>query len=182
MALTTYIALLRGVNVGGKKAVAMADLRALAADLGYANPRTLLRSGNLVFGAESDPAGLEAQLEQALLSRLGLATQLMVRTSSEWSDIIVANPFPAEADEDPAHLLMVALKAAPAPGALASLQGAIPGRERAAGRGRELYIVFPNGIGTSKLTGELIARKIGVPGTARNWNTVLKLAAMAAAG
>jgi uncharacterized protein (DUF1697 family) len=177
--MTTFIALLRGVNVGGNRKIVMADLRALLAELGYANPRSLLQSGNLVFQADGEAGEIEARLEREAETRLGLATQFMVRTAAEWSDVVAANPFPAEAESDPAHLLMVALKQEPTVGALASLQAAIPGRERAEGRRRELYIVFPDGIGTSKLTGDLIARKIGVSGTARNWNTVLKLAALA---
>ena len=178
MALTTFIALLRAVNVGGRKAVAMADLRAFLAELGYTAPRSLLQSGNAVFQGEGAGPAVEARLEAEAEVRLGLKTDFMVRTGAEWAGIIAANPFTAEAERDPSHLVVMALKGAPARNALAALAAAIAGRERVHGHGRELYIVYPDGIGTSKLTGQLIERRLGVSGTARNWNTVLKLAAL----
>ena len=84
------------------------------------------------------------------------------------------------AEHDPGHLIVMALKSAPEPDAVAALQGAIPGRETLAAVGRELFIAYPDGIGTSKLTGALIERRLRVRGTARNWNTATKLAAMLA--
>jgi uncharacterized protein (DUF1697 family) len=182
VALTTFVALLRGVNVGGHKAVAMADLRAFLAELGYASPRSLLQSGNLVFEGEGAGPVVEARLEGEAEARLGLKTDFMVRTAAEWAGIIAANPLAAEAERDPSHLLVMVFKGAPEPSALSALEAAVPGRERVHGHGRELYIVYPDGIGTSKLTGQLIERRLGLRGTGRNWNTVLKLAALVAPG
>ena len=178
MALT--VALLRAANVGGRKLV-MADLRTLIAELGFREPRTLLQSGNLVFDA--GPLGgaeLERKLEAATLERFGLAIDYLVRTAAEWAAIIAANPFPDMACADPAHLVVMPLKAAPVPDGIAALEAAIVGREQVRAKGRELYLTYPDGIGTSKLTGAVIERKVGVRGTARNWNTVSKLAGMVA--
>jgi uncharacterized protein (DUF1697 family) len=181
VALITFIALLRGVNVGGNRKVAMADLRAMLAALGFEDPRSLLQSGNLIFRALGDAHAIEAELEREMRSRLGLATDVIVRSAADWASVIAGNPFPADAARDPAHLLVMSLKGEPDAAAFASLQVAISGRERAAARSRELYIVYPERIGRSKLTGALIERKLGLRGTARNWNTALKLAELAAA-
>jgi uncharacterized protein (DUF1697 family) len=181
VALTSFIALARGVNVGGNRKVAMADLRAMLAGLGYEHPRSLLQSGNLAFRASGEADAIEATLERETQARLGLTTDFIVRTGAEWAAALAANPFPAEAARDPAHLVVMALKGEPDSAAVASLKAAILGRERIEGRGRELYIVYPDGIGTSKLTSQLIERKLRVRGTARNWNTAMKLAELAAA-
>lgn len=178
MALTTHIALLRGVNVGGRKAVPMAALRDWAADIGLTHPRTLLQSGNLIFQSDAAPVELEARLEAEAERRLGLATQFMVRTAAEWHAVIAANPFPQAAERDPSHLVVMALKGAPEPAAVEGLSAAIPGREALAAHGRELYIVYPDGIGDSRLTNAFIERRVSLAGTARNWNTARKLAEM----
>jgi uncharacterized protein (DUF1697 family) len=180
--MTTVIALLRAINVGGRRMAAMADLRAMLDAMGFGAARSLLQSGNLVFDSPGPgDARLEALLEGEAEKRLGLRTDFLVRTAGEWRAIVAANPFPREAKDDPAHLLMTALKGSPIAGGVAALREAIAGRERALAHGREIYVVYPDGIGRSRLTGALIERKLGVRGTARNWNTVLKLAALAAA-
>jgi uncharacterized protein (DUF1697 family) len=166
--MTTQIALLRGINVGGNQMVAMSDLRALAARLGLREARTLLQSGNLVFRSEKTPAAIEKLLEKELG---GVA--VFVRTAAEWRAIVERNPFPEEAKRDPGHLIVMALKNAADPSRLV-----IRGREVARGDGRQLYIVYPDGQGRSKLTNALIEKTLGTRGTARNWNTVLKLAAL----
>ena len=92
---------------------------------------------------------------------------------------MTANPFPAEAKSDPGHLVVMCLKSAPGREAVSALQQAISGREVIRAKGREAYIVYPDGIGRSRLTTALIEKKLGTRGTARNWNTVMKLAALA---
>jgi uncharacterized protein (DUF1697 family) len=174
----TYIALLRGINVGGRKKVAMADLRAMLDDLGFASPRSLLQSGNLLFGGRARLTGpLERAIQDAARLRLGLDSQIFVRTADEWDAIVRANPFPGEARRDPGHLLVMCLRQAPSAGQVDALRAAIRGRERVEVRGREAYLVYPDGIGTSKLTNVVLEKHLESPGTARNWNTVLKLAA-----
>lgn len=178
--MTAYIALLRGINVGGKKKIAMADLRALAEELGFENPRTLLQSGNLVFGlAGADPAALEAQLEQAIEQRLGLDVTVMVRTADEWDAVIAANPFPDEAVHMPNRLLVTALRDAPSAQAVDALRAGITGPERVHVDGRHLYIFYGEGMADSKLSNNVMESRLKTRGTARNWNTALKLAALA---
>jgi uncharacterized protein (DUF1697 family) len=179
--MTTYIALLRGINVGGNKLVSMAELRALAETLGLEEPRTLLQSGNLVFrGKKQAATALERTLERAVAAELGVACDFVVRTAAEWDAIIAANPFPEAATRDPSHLVVMCLKGAPSGAQAAALRAVIRGREVGAVDGRQAYLVYPDGIGTSKLTNTVIESKLGVRGTARNWNTVLKLKALAA--
>ncbi len=180
------IGLLRAVNVGGATTLPMADLRTLLIELGYAHPTTLLQSGNVVFGsagrgARETAARTERRIADALALRWSRTIDVFVRTASEWSTAIEANPFPDEAASDPAHLLLMALKDAPTPAAVRALQGAIVGREVVQAIGRHLYLVYPDGVGRSKLTLALIERMLATRGTARNWNTVLKLAALVAA-
>lgn len=176
--MTVHVALLRAVNVGGRK-LAMAELRTMFAELRLADARTLLQSGNIVFrGADQTGAALESFLEQETESRLHLRADYIVRRAREWQAIIAANPFPREAKDDPAHLLVMPVKAAPTEAQMAGLEAAIKGRERVRAKGRELYIVYPDGIGRSRLTIALIEGKLGTCGTARNWNTALKLQAM----
>jgi uncharacterized protein (DUF1697 family) len=178
--MTVQIALLRAINVGGQRSVAMADLRALLTELGFEDSRTLLQTGNLVFKSEAlAGAALEAMLEAEAEKRLGLRTDFFVRSAEEWASIIASNPFGDAAESDPGHLLVMALKDAPDAEAVAALRAAIVGREIVEAAGKQLYIVYPDGIGRSRLTTALIERKLGTRGTGRNWNTVLKLAALA---
>src|SRR5476651_1655499 len=96
--MTTHVALLRGINVGGNRKVSMADLKGFLGELGFENPRTLLQSGNAVFGSSTrSGAALEGFLESQAAKRLGLETLFLVRTAAEWAEIIARNPFPAEA-------------------------------------------------------------------------------------
>jgi uncharacterized protein (DUF1697 family) len=175
------IALLRAVNVGGRS-VAMAELRAMLTDLGYVNPRTLLQSGNAVFAikAKTSIAALETKLETEAQRRFGMPIPFMLRTAAEWDAIIARNPFPEAARNDPGHLLLMALKAAPTAAAIKALRDGYKGPETIHVAGRDAYLIYPEGVGRSKLTNALIERKLGFAGTARNWNTVLKLAAFAA--
>ena len=177
--MITQIALLRGVNVGGHKKVAMSDLRDFIRELGFDGVRSLIQSGNLVFrGGARTGADLERMLEVAAQETLGLRTMFFVRTAKEWKAIIALNPFSDAAENDPSHLVVMCLKDTPALDAVQALQDAIKGPEIVLAEGRHLYIVYPAGIGRSKLTIKLIEAKLGTHGTGRNWNTVLKLAAL----
>ena len=174
-----HVALLRGVNVGGQKLVAMADLRDLLARLGFADVRTLLQSGNLVFrGGTRSGAPLERWLAAETAKRLALETDFFVRTADEWKAVIAQNPFAEEAERDPAHLVVMFLRDAPGAKAAQALQDAITGREVVRAMGRHAYIVYPDGIGPSRLTHALVEKMLGTRGTGRNWNTVLKLGAL----
>lgn len=176
--MATQIALLRAVNVGGRT-IKMSELRALFAELGFREARTLLQSGNVVFDAGSKHgAALEALLEFETERRLKLCTEYLVRTPRQWKNAIFHNPFSREAGEDPSHLLLMLLKSAPTKSQLAALQAAIKEREVVRARGRELYAVYPDGIGRSKLTLSAIEKALATRCTGRNWNTVLKVGAL----
>ena len=180
--MTVFIALLRGVNVGGHRKIAMADLRAMLEGLGFAEARSLLNSGNLVFRGEREGGrALEGLLEREAAERLDLHTDFLVRTADEWSEIIASNPFPDEAARDPGHLVVMALKEGPSEAAVTALRAAIKGDEVVRVAGETAYITYPDGIGRSKLTNARIEDGLGVRGTARNWNTVRKLDELAAA-
>jgi uncharacterized protein (DUF1697 family) len=174
------VALLRAVNVGGRSGLRMADLRAVAEGLGFADVRTLLQSGNLVFAAKGrTAAALESALKAALKQHLGIETDFLVRSAKELEAVIAANPFPDEARSAPGKLLVMFLQHRPGARDVQALRDAHKGPEIISHAGREIYIVYPDGIGRSKLTGSLIERRLGTRGTGRNWNTVTRLAAMA---
>ena len=179
MAGTVFIALLRGINVGGHKPVAMSALKDLLAELGFHDARSILQSGNLIFRSNPrDSTELENLLEAEASKHLGLQADFLIRSANEWRKIVARNPFRKEAEADPGHLLVMFLKSAPKPGNVKAAQDAIVGRETLRADGRQIYIVYPDGIGRSRLTNVLLEKKLGTRGTARNWNTVLKLAAL----
>jgi uncharacterized protein (DUF1697 family) len=174
------VALLRAVNLGAHNKVAMTDLRELLDRLGFEEARSLLQSGNLVFRA-ARPAGasLERLLETEAEKALQLRTEFFVRSAEEWKKVVAANPFPEEAARDPGHLLVMFFKGMLRADAVSALQAAITGRERVRAVGKQAYIVYPDGIGRSRVTNAFIEKKLGGRGTGRNWNTVLKLGALA---
>ena len=177
--MTTYLAFLRAVNVAGHKQVAMADLRELLTRLGFDDAQSLLQSGNLVFRARArSGTQLERVLAAEAKQRLTLETDFFVRTASEWRAVVARNPFRKEAERDPGHLVVMLLKAAPVARDVKALQAAITGREILRADGTHAYIVYPDGMGRSRLTNALIEKKLGTRATGRNWNTVMKLGAL----
>jgi uncharacterized protein (DUF1697 family) len=177
--MSLHIALLRGINVGGHKKVGMAELRDLMTRLGFDGTRSLLQSGNLVFQSDGrTDAQVERLLEAEVAKHFDLQIDFFIRSAKEWQAVIAGNPFVQEAKLDPAHLLVMFLKQAPKRTEVRELQAAIIGREIVRADGRQAYIVYPDGIGRSRLTHALIEKKLGTRGTGRNWNTVLKLGAL----
>jgi uncharacterized protein (DUF1697 family) len=167
-------ALLRAVNVGGRK-LPMPDLRRCAEAIGLHSPRTLLASGNLVFEADGSVAELEPMLEEAVAERCGLRTEFLVRDLAEIDAIIAANPFPEAAQERPSRLV-VHFHREPLPADYAStLLADRTGSEEIAQCGRELYVDYRDGIGTSTLDRTMKLVRFRRLNTARNWNTVVKL-------
>jgi len=178
--MPTYVGLLRAVNLGGATQVRMDALRTLLSRMKLEGVQTLLQSGNVVFRSrDRDSARVEGQLEARITKDLKVATQVFVRSAEEWSAIVANNPFPREAVEMPPYLQMLTLKASPPPEGWKALQAAIIGRERFRPGERCAYIVYPDGVGRSRLTSPLIEKCLGTRGTLRNWNTVTKLAALA---
>ncbi|MFL5482193.1 MAG: DUF1697 domain-containing protein [Gemmatimonadaceae bacterium] len=180
--MTTHIALVRGINVGGHRQVGMTDLRNFLAALGMENVRSLLQSGNLVFESKVRTGSeLERFLESEALDRLSLEADFIVRTPDEWKAIIRQNPFRKEAEKDSGHLVVMFLKSEPDVADIVALQGDIRGREVVRAKGKHAYIYFPDGQGRSKLTHSVLEKRLG-RGTGRNWNTILKLGIVAKTG
>lgn len=180
--MPTHVALLRAVNVGGYNTVKMSELCALFSKLGLGNTKSLLNSGNVVFdGGAKDTKALETLLEAATTKRFGVTVDYMVRTRDEWKKLIAKNPFTGEAKTDPQRLGASVLKSAPARGAEQALRDVIVargGRETARVIGSCAYIFYPDGFGKASITPAIIEKALGTRGTARNWNTVLKIAAL----
>src|SRR5262249_21980938 len=155
---------------------AMSDLRELCEALGLASVKTVLQSGNLVFQSKRlTGLALEQMLERETAKRLGVSADYLVHSMAEWEQVISRNPFPKAAKDDPSHLVVMFLKAAPLTEHVDVLRASIKGPEIIQSDEKQLYITYPAGIGTSKLTGTLIEQKLKTRGTARNWNTILKL-------
>jgi uncharacterized protein (DUF1697 family) len=178
-----YLALLRGINVGGHNKVAMSDLRDLAAGLGHADVATYIQSGNLLFStAETDAVKLADALELEIAARLGVRPAVVVISAAELAQVIADNPFPAETN--PKCLHAVFRRDAVDSAAIAAVTEAVQ-QARQAGHdddaaivGRTLYLRTPNGLGRSDLAARLLSSRKQVAGTARNWATVTRLMAM----
>ncbi len=181
MQLTTYIALLRGINVGTANKLPMVRLRSLCADLGWADVQTCIQSGNIVFRARAVRRRLEERIEQAIAEQLGLRIPVIVRAAADWPSYIEGNPFIEACEREP-NLVMLALsKAPPNPGSEDALQERARNGERVALVGDALWIHYVGGASNSKLFPGSLDRIVGSPVTTRNWRTVLKLQTLAQA-
>jgi uncharacterized protein (DUF1697 family) len=175
-----YLALLRGINVGGRNKVAMADLRDLAAAVGLADATTYIQSGNLVFSsADAGTAELADLLEAEIASRLGVRPAVVVLSASELRQVIADNPFPHETN--PKCLHAVFRRDEVGPDGIAAIAAAVQqtrdagSRDEATVVGRTLFVHTPDGFGRSELAAKLTSSKAQATGTARNWATVTKL-------
>lgn len=174
--MPVLIALIRGINVGGHKKLKMADVKVMCESMGLREVRTHLQSGNVVFRtARTDRARLAKELEGAL----GVEAKIILRTADELRAAVAANPMPEEAQRGPSGFVVIFLSEKPTAAAMQSLRDAYSGPEKMHLHGAELYIEYGSGMGTSKLSNALIERKLGVAGTARNWNTVTRLVEIA---
>jgi uncharacterized protein (DUF1697 family) len=172
--MSTVIALLRGINVGGKAAIRMADLKASFEAIGFEDVATYINSGNVVFrGSKPDAAAIEKRIAQDF----GLEVSVMLRTPKELAGVEKRNPFP-KAEGKRLHVMFLSGK--PTAKAIAALDPdrSPPNEFRVVGR--EIYLHTPTGIGRSKLTIDYFERILGVRATTRNWNTVTKLLELAA--
>jgi uncharacterized protein (DUF1697 family) len=168
--VSVQAALLRGVNLGKRKVI-MSELREICETAGFSDVRTLVASGNLVLGSKLTGAMLEAKLEKVILEALELKTDVFVRDADQLDAIVAANPFRPFAKTQPNFLVVNFMRGAASNAELEAMEKtALTGEEIRQGKDC-LYIKFPEGQGVSKL-------KMPKLGTARNWNTVTKLAAM----
>jgi len=172
-----YIALLRGVNIGAKKRIAMADLRALVEDLGHTDVATYVNSGNVVFTAAGpwNDTGLAHNIEAALMGVHSLDVPVVVRSGEELAGIIANNPFPQYVNE-PKTLHVSFLSDDPAPDLIHALDEIERGEDEFRVLGKEIYLHYPHGLsgGIFMLNG--FDKALAVTSTSRNWRTVLKLA------
>ncbi|MGY1633168.1 DUF1697 domain-containing protein [Geodermatophilus sp. SYSU D01186] len=174
---TRYVVLLRGVNVGRARQIGMADLREVLTARGHGDVRTHLRSGNVVLDSPLGEAELVEDVETAVRERFGAAVPVVVRTGAEVAAVVAADPLGSVAT-DPARYLVTFLPRAPDPGRVAALPPADSGEYRVTGR--ELFLWLPDGISNTPLGAWKWDTLLGVAGTGRNWNTVRRLAEMAA--
>lgn len=179
--MLTEIALLRAINVGGHNLVTMEALRAAFETLGFTNVRTLLQSGNVVFERNASERPEAEHIESLLKSALNLGCRVVLRTPEELARLIEENPFPIGPQRPPNRLLVMFMA-----GPVVAKNPLEFARFTTAGEqlrivGSHVFIDYVNGSGRSKLTGKVIEKELGVIGTARNWNTVTKLLAMARA-
>jgi uncharacterized protein (DUF1697 family) len=175
---TSYIALLRGINVGPNNRVPMQTLRELIEGIGGSQVRTHLQSGNAVFTHERrDPLRLAADLEQALSTELGLAIAVLVRTGADLRRVVDANPFPMEKVNG--SRFVVVFLSGPVPlDRLAAIDPAAYAPDEFSPGETEIYAHFPDSIRDSELAALFTDRKLGLTASSRNWNTVTKLLAL----
>lgn len=178
-----YLALLRGINVGGRNKVAMADLRQIAAQLGYADVSTYIQSGNLLFTAgEDDARQLAGALQRSIAEQLGVRPAVVVISAAELARVIADNPYPHATDPRLVHAVF--RNDDPDAETLAAVEAAVAAaraggsRDEAVVVGRTLFLHTPDGFGRSELAAKLTASATQPGGTARNWATVTKLMAM----
>jgi uncharacterized protein (DUF1697 family) len=173
--LTTYVALLRGINVGGKNQVPMPALRATVESLGHEDVQTYIQSGNVVFKSRSRSVPrITSALQTAVAKEFDLPVSVVVRTPRELERAAGANPYLA-AGADPSSLHVVFLGSSPTKASVKALDpDRSPPDEFAVGHA-EVYLHCPHGIGRSKLTVDYFERTLGGPATIRNWKTVTKL-------
>ena len=168
--MTSYVALLRAVNVGGTGKLPMTDLKRICVDAGFTQVETYIASGNVVFVSKVAPAKVKSELEKRLRDYAGKAVSVMVRTASEIEAVLKANPF---LKAPPNYTYAIFLDDEPPRQALEHAKG-VNGEDMRLGK-REIYVCYPAGMGTSKL--KIPTAKSG---TARNMNTIAKLAEMVA--
>ncbi|HTS98891.1 MAG TPA: DUF1697 domain-containing protein [Streptosporangiaceae bacterium] len=185
--MPTHVALLRGINLGGNKKVAMADLRQVVTSLGHADVATYIQSGNVVFSTgQSDTAALALALEEVIAQALGVQSRVVVLSREELAQVARDNPYPDEPNHRALHAIFLSREPGPEVAQqVAAAQDQVAGkgsRDTAQVIGRTIFLHTPDGYGRSDLAAALV--KLGqrrtdtVTGTARNWATVTKLLAM----
>ena len=176
--VTTYVALVRAINVAGKKML-MSDLREIIADAGFDDAQTYIQSGNAVFtGARQSSDSVAKQLEAAMKKFTGVDTRAVVRSASELKAAITANPYVPRDDEDKmVHATFLASK--PAAAAVKALDPKQFAPDMWTIKGRDIFVHAPGGYGVTKITNNYFEKKLGVVATTRNWRTVKKLSELA---
>ena len=177
--MRTFVALMRGINVGSARKLPMADLRALCTELGLERPQTYIQSGNLLVDAKGSGPALRRLLEKEIAARFGFAVDVIVRTAADWEGYVAANPFAGDAKALPKMVHLYLPRDPLKSGAAKALEQRAQSGERIGAAGGALWIDYgANGVARSKLSPLLIDKACGSPTTGRNWNSVLKISKM----
>ena len=177
--MTAYVAFLRAVNVGGNNKVPMAKLREALTDAGLEEVATVLQSGNVVFRSRKSSAAVAKVVAGAIEDAFGLKIGVVIRSAAELAALAAHNPFlDGDDDRDPKTLHVAVLSARPTAAVVAKLDPDRSPPDAFAVHGLEVYLSYPSGSGRTKLTLDYLEKTLGVTGTARNWRTVRRLAAM----
>lgn len=172
--MTTWIALLRGINLGSRNKVPMDDLRDLASELGLSRPQTYVRSGNMVVDADMSETALKSTLQRGIKDRFGLEVPVICRSAEEFERIASTHPFSSLGlDDRMLHVAFLDREPEATVDDVIDMANHVPDRLQA--DGREIYLAYPNGLGRSKLNHSLLERRLGVSATSRNWRTVTNL-------
>ncbi|WP_413993477.1 DUF1697 domain-containing protein [Labrys okinawensis] len=176
--MATYVALLYSIVLTPQRRVAMSDLRAMAARLGFERPRTLVSTGNLVFETDQTPiAQLENHLEAAFATQFGKPVDMLVREATTWRRTVAGNPFPVESAQDGSLVALRIMRRPLDPALTEKLEPFLAPPERLAIVAGDLWVFFAGRPSESRLLGALTTRRLGI-GTLRNWNTVRGLAGL----
>ncbi len=174
--MTTYVSMLRGINVGGRKRIRMGQLVALYESLGLTNVRTYVQSGNVVFDSEvTDGSRLIRLIEEGITKTFGFSAAVLIRTKDELARVVENNPFLKEKGIDTGKLHVTFLSDFPDGAALDQVRAVGDGSDSFAVTDREVYLHCPNGYGRTKLSNDLFEKKLKLSATTRNWRTVTAL-------
>jgi len=176
--MARQIALLRGINLGSLRRVAMGELRDLLTSLGYGDVKTLLQSGNVVLTSKQSGTPLERSLEKELSAKFGIEIPVVARTCAQLADVIERNPL-GDLAADPKRYQVTFLSAELDAQRVRELAELDVAPEQFVISGREIYAWHPDGMQRSRLAAALSDSGSGVTGTARNWSTITKLLALA---
>ncbi len=174
-----YIAMLRGINVSGRKIIQMENLRRSFEALGFHGVRTYVQSGNVIFeSAKASSPVLSKRIGEKILYDLGFAVSVILKTPDEMKRVVGANPFLKNRTIDQSKLYVTFLSRPPATTALRNLDALKAEPDQFCITGREIYLYCPNGYGRTKLSNNVFERMLSVEATTRNWNTVNRLLEM----
>ena len=178
--MPVLVAMLRGVNLGAHNRIKMDALRDLCGSLDLLDVQTYVQSGNIVFRTkERNLSALAKKIRSGIEKKFGFSPEIILRSTSDLRNVIAKNPFAEMKDIEPGKLLVDFLSSEPSTDACKSVRAIKTDPEKLHIDGREMYIYFPNGAGRSKLSWPALEKILKTPGTARNWNSVTKLLAMA---
>ena len=177
--MTRYVSLFRGINVGGHQIVRMEALKELHTSLDLQDVQTYIQSGNVVFTSDNpNVTQIQKDIEHGFAQKFGFQVKVMVRTAGEFNMIIENNPFQNQPTRESKWVVAIFLASDPISTALEDIQKTYTGPEEIHIMGQEAFIYYPEGQGRSKLTNTFLEKKLKTAGTARNWNTVLRLQKM----